>query len=383
MLQRLIFEKIEQRILAGTVAFLAIMVLVGWIAINEGGRMQAFEEQYLARSIERGATLFNANCSTCHGPDGRGLAGRAPALNSPYLFGHNFLAELDREILALTLENNNTATTPERRTENETRLGELNAQRDALISQIMTSIANIPGDYDPARPARLGNLNWSGSARSFIYTTLVHGRPTSLQYWNGQQMVAWGQQAGGPLRSDQLDDLTNFILNYDRGSNWTLEDLVAVKQFPITPIDSALAGPPRETIATGDQATFDPSTLDLAAIDAELANYTGDPQSGQTLYNGALGCSGCHLAAAVAPPLEGTWTRVLDVRLQDAANAGLTGEQYVAHSILYPGSYLAPGAPYIEGTYPNVMLPNFAVRITYQELADLVAFIKTHDEPLP
>jgi mono/diheme cytochrome c family protein len=101
MLQRLLVERIEHRIIVGTVAFLAIMVLVGWIAINEGARMQAFERQYAGRSVERGAALYMTYCSTCHQVDGRGAVGRAPALNSPHLFGHDFLAEQRSEITAL------------------------------------------------------------------------------------------------------------------------------------------------------------------------------------------------------------------------------------------------------------------------------------------
>ena len=51
-LQRLLVNRIEQRILVGTVAFLATLVLVGWIAINEGGRMAAFDKEFTGRSIE-------------------------------------------------------------------------------------------------------------------------------------------------------------------------------------------------------------------------------------------------------------------------------------------------------------------------------------------
>ena len=77
MFQRLLIEKMEHRIIVGTLSFLGIMVLTGWIAINEGGRMRSFERQFLARSIERGGQLFAANCSECHGLDGRGLTGAA------------------------------------------------------------------------------------------------------------------------------------------------------------------------------------------------------------------------------------------------------------------------------------------------------------------
>jgi mono/diheme cytochrome c family protein len=377
MLQRLIFERIEQRILVGTLSFLAIMVLVGWIAINEGGRMQAFDQQFLARSIERGASLYAANCSTCHGLDSRGLGGRAPALNSPYLFGHDYFADLNRESATLNSEKINATTTPERVAEIDARLAEIETERAARLAQF-GGLANIPGSYDPTRPSRLANLEYAGSLPSFLRTTLIHGRPNSSQYWDNP-MVAWSQLAGGPLRMDQIDDLVNYILNYDKGDAWTVEDALAVRQYPVTVVDAALAGPPRETIAPPET---DPSTLDLAMITQELANFQGNPQNGQTLYNGALGCSGCHLNAVVAPPMEGTWTRVTE---SHAALAGLDDPvEYVVHSILYPGEFLAPGEPYIDQpNYPNAMPANFAGRLTYQELADLVAFIQTHDEPVP
>jgi mono/diheme cytochrome c family protein len=371
MLQRLIFERIEQRILVGTLSFLGIMVLVGWIAINEGARMQAFDQQYLARSIERGGMLFSANCSTCHGTDGLG-SGRAPALNSPYLFGHDFLADLNLEQTTLERERDAEGTTPERVTEIEARLVEIQTERDARLASMQAAV-NAPGDYDPTAPSRLSNLEWGGSLRSFVLTTLIHGRVNSNQYWN-DPMVAWGQIAGGPLRTDQLEDLTNYILNYDKGSNWTIDDLLAVRQFPINVVNSELAGEPVEGIAEPDT---DPTTLDLAAIDTELTNFQGDPTNGQALYNGTvLGCSGCHMNAAVAPPTEGTWTRVLDVRLADPANAGLTGEQYLAHSILHPSLYVAPD-------YAAAMPSNFSGRVSYQDLADLIAYLKTQDQPLP
>ncbi|MDX2141363.1 MAG: cytochrome c [Chloroflexota bacterium] len=376
MLQRLIFERIEQRILVGTLSFLAIMVLVGWIAINEGGRMAAFETQYLARSIERGAYLYMANCSTCHGTDGLGGAGRAPALNSPYLFGHDYLADLNREQSGLEREKLNSATTQERITEIDARLAEIETERNARLSALAAA-TETPGDYNPEAPSRLSNLGWTGSLRSFLLTTLIHGRPNSIQYWGGNQMVAWGQLAGGPLRTDQLEDLTNFILNWDKGDAWTTDDALAVRQWPISVVDVALAGPPRETIAP---AGTDPSTLDLSAINAEVANFQGDPQNGQSLYNGTLGCAGCHLQAAVAPPMEGTWTRVT---VSHAPLAGLEPTEYLVHSILYPGEFLAPGEPYIPGTYPNAMLPNYSERLTYQELADLIAYLQTQDQEVP
>jgi mono/diheme cytochrome c family protein len=364
-LQRLLVERIEHRILVGTVAFLAIMVLVGWIAINEGGRMQAFERQYLARSIERGAALFANNCTSCHGPDGRGLTGIAPALNSPYLFGHDFLAAIIAEADTLSAERGAESTTDARRAEIDTRLGELDAQRTSLLAQMQPAVDR---GYDPEAASRLRNLGWTSTLYQFVFTTLVHGRPASSSYWP-QPMAAWSQVAGGPLRSDQLDDLTNYVLNWDKGDQWTLEDLNAVNQFPIQPVDPA-------TVVTDPNRQVVGSQTPTETLVTELAAFVGDPNNGQTLYNGALACAGCHLNAAVAPPTEGTWTRVQEVRITDPQIPGYTGDMYLAESIIHPNAYVAPGYS------ANVMPPNFGDRLTYQELADLIAYLKSHDEPI-
>jgi mono/diheme cytochrome c family protein len=361
-LQRLLINRLEQRILVGVLAFLGIMVLVGWIAINEGGRMQVFERQYSARAIERGASLFNSTCSPCHGTDGFGSA-RAPALNSPYLFGHDYLAENTSERTALEAELNSEGLTDARREEINTRLAALDTERQGLITQMQ---AAIDKGYDPEAPSRLANLGWTSGLHNFIYTTLVHGRPTSSAYWPAA-MPAWSQLAGGPLRSDQLEDLTTYILNWDKGDGWTVEDLLAINQFPIVP---GAAG------ATAVENPIGVNT-EIAAIMEGLAGVTGDLQRGQEYYTGTTyACFGCHGNAAVAPPMEGTWTRVEEVRLQDAQFAGYTGEQYLAESITHPHAYVV--SPYPDGVMPDT----FADRMDYQILADIIAYLKSQDQPL-
>ncbi len=109
-----------------------------------------------------------------------------------------------------------------------------------------------------------------------------------------------------------------------------------------------------------------------------LEGVTGDPQRGQQLYMGQgtpqLPCSGCHLNASVAPPMEGTWTRVQNDRLQQPQFSGYTGEEYIADSIIHPSDYVVP-------TYTdNVMPKNFGDLLTYQDLADLIAYLKTQDQ---
>ncbi len=367
-LQGLIFQKIEHRIIAGTVAFLAMMAIIGWIAINEPGRMASFEQQYLARSIERGAALFATNCTECHGTDGRGVVGRAPALNSPYLFGHDFYGAIDRETSNLEAELNNPNTTEERRTEIQARLTELQTERAALGTQL-AAVSTTPGFYDPEAPSRLTNLVWGSSLYNFVYTTLVHGRPPSSSYWN-EPMASWIQTGGGPLRPDEGQDIVNYILNWDKGEDWTVEDLLAVRQFPIRPVDPA-------TVVASDVETIG---TDIAAILNEVSAFQGDPQNGMALYTGAVyACSSCHAVSAVAPLTEGTWTRAEEVRLQDPAVTALlpeaTGDAYLVFSITHPHEYLVP-------PYGPVMPTNFGERMTYQDLADILAYLRSQDQPI-
>lgn len=386
MLQRLLIEKIENRILVGVTMFLGIMVLVGWLAINEPGRMQAFEQQYLGRSIERGAALYANSCTSCHGPDARGLVGIAPGLNNPVLFGHDFLAgirlETERlqtaqaQIEALNTELSADGTTDERKAEIEAllaplteefgvnpsdsiaaQLAELETQRTAFTAQIQPAIEK---GYDPETLYnRLQYLGWGGTLEAFIHTTLISGRPTSESYWP-QPMAAWSQTAGGPLRDDQIQDLTNYILNFNR--DWTIEDLLAVNQFAVRPGQ------------TSSSAIENPVGTDVAAILAELETVTGDPNNGQTLYNGALACAGCHSAGLVAPKTEETWLAISQGdRLNDPALAGSTPDHYLVESIIVPQAYTVPG-------FAQAMPQNFGERLDIQMLADIVAYIKSYDQ---
>jgi len=394
MFERILVGKIENRITVGIVAFVGTMVLLGWAAINEGGRMLALEETYQARSIEQGAALFSVNCTRCHGPDGRGLAGYAPGLNNPQLFGYDFYPEVTAQVNALEAErvaleteagSNEVPVTPERQAEITARLAEIDSEIAALNAPRETDLAAaIELGYNPSRPDRLQNLGWVGTRDSFILTTLIHGRPTSINYWQNGAMPAWSQTAAGPLRMDQLEDLVNYIQNWDKGDQWTVDDLFAVKQFAIEPVNGApLQALIDQLQASGGELPV-PVGSDVAAVLTELEGVTGDSARGDALYHNQassqlgqkLACTGCHIQTAngTGPMADGTWTRINEIRLQDPALAGYTPEQYVVESILRPGAYVAPG-------FQNLMLANFGERITLQDLADLLAYIQTLDQP--
>ena len=329
-LQRLLVNRIEQRIIVGTVAFLATLVLVGWIAINEGGRMAAFDKEFSGRAIEDGAMLFASNCSPCHGTDGRGSA-RAPALNSPLLFGYDYLADIHKQREALTTEARPADDDRCPQDRNHAGTGGPGYTGDARRRPHFRRA--IDKGYNPDEFNRLLNLGWAGSLHNYIYSTVFSGRPNSATYWP-QPMPNWAQPTGGPLRIDQVEDLTQFVLNFDKGDGWTVDDLLAVNQFPKAAADPAIVAQMQSQLDLMQQnggvlPTYVGVDTAVADIMPRLQELTGDPQRGghalQRSRPPALPCSGCHLNGAIAPPMEGTWTRIQDVRLKRAEVRGLDG----------------------------------------------------------
>ena len=134
-MNRLIIENVEGRITLGIVMFVAIMILIGWVAINEPARMASFTEQQEGRAIERGADRFAANCSGCLGVNGQG-SGLAPALNSPHFFGYDFMADVNSDIVRFQREE----------ADLQNVITELTTRKDELVPALGALTADDPGD---------------------------------------------------------------------------------------------------------------------------------------------------------------------------------------------------------------------------------------------
>lgn len=136
----------------GTLAIAAVIGALAFLAIGEQNRMVDFTSAFEARQIEQGATLFANNCSPCHGPQGRGIEGVAPALNSASLFDGT----------------------------------------------------------------RLQDIGFSGTVEDFVHATVASGRPVpSAGTSYPQRMPTWSQEFGGPLRGDQIDNVVAFVMNWE------------------------------------------------------------------------------------------------------------------------------------------------------------------------
>ena len=116
---------------------------------------------------------------------------------------------------------------------------------------------------------------------------------------------------------------------------------------------------------------------DVDAIVFELDALHGDPLAGQQLYNGAqpalggamLGCAGCHENESAAPMTAATWTRVNEIRLLLPQFADYDERRYLVESIVQPQAFVVSG-------YDNVMPDIYAMQLTPQNLADIVALLR-------
>jgi mono/diheme cytochrome c family protein len=154
----------QVKIIIGTISFMLTMIILGFAALREPARLEAFALAQQGREIENGARIFFANCATCHGIDGKAEQCFDAASGEPI----------------------------------------------ACQGLPLNSYFLLCGD----RPERLELLNWQGTKQTFVESTIAAGRP-------GTAMPTWSEQFGGPMRGDQVHDVASFVLN------WESEELCA------------------------------------------------------------------------------------------------------------------------------------------------------------
>ncbi|MBE2197566.1 MAG: c-type cytochrome [Anaerolinea sp.] len=280
----------QVKIIIGTISFMLTMIILGFAAIREPARLAEFTLAREGRQVESGAALYESQCATCHGVDGDATECYDVATGE----------QIGCQGLPLN------------------------------YNQLLC------GDTS----ARMTALNWEGSKAAFIQATISSGR-------YGTSMPTWAQEYGGPLRTDEIVDITRFVLNW-------------------------------ETVALCSQPLFEypwPET-----IEELLATFpTGDAARGEELYT-TYGCSGCHgnledPASAAVGPWQGDLPTTAGTRVE-----GLSGAQYVYESILYPNNYVVPECPNAACTDPSSMPSNFPLRMgdseqKPQDLIDIMAFL--------
>jgi len=163
-------------------------------------------------------------------------------------------------------------------------------------------------------------------------------------------MPTWAQRFGGPLRDDQVQDVTNYILSW------------------------------QASVSAQPTVVF----TDAIGSDLTVELPTGDPARGEQLWNKGVSfasgkpapCSACHSLVTgqeptTGPALEGIGARAATpVPGQDAAT-------YIRHSIQAPGDFLVPGEKFVTAEGKSVMPATLGNDMDAQDLADLIAFLLT------
>jgi hypothetical protein len=124
--------------------------------------------------------------------------------------------------------------------------------------------------------------------------------------------------------------------------------------------------------------TSEPEPTSLPEVDLDMELPEGDPKRGEGRALG-YGCLGCH-QEAYAPLFEageglpGMAGRG-ELRLADPDYQGraTTDREYLIESILLPQIYLVPGE------WGDPMPTTYALRITDQELANILAWLETFE----
>jgi cytochrome c2 len=272
------------------------VITIGMVWLTEEQRMARFEAMHKAKAIENGALLYEQYCATCHGPEGEGVPGKGPDLN-PGVFQH---------------------------------YEQLKAQ------------------------------GYANSLRNFIKLSIAAGRPIRSTYRSeevyAEAMPTWSQDFGGPMRPDEIENLVEFILNWQA------------------------AGP-----APAPMPSF-------TAVGSDLTQPLppGDPKRGEALWNQevkqasgiAASCKACHSLkpgeVLVGPSMAGIATLAAErIRAPDYKGQAKTPEEYIRESIQQPNAYIVEPDKYAAAPGVSKMPATLGNQMSAQDLADLIAFLMT------
>jgi cytochrome c2 len=184
-------------------------------------------------------------------------------------------------------------------------------------------------EYVSVTPSeRMKELGWTGSVLNYIKGVTAAGIPVkSNSMWN-ENHPTFAQAYGGPLREDQVGNISAFV------ANWALAPY------------------------TGEDVIVAPVPGAGGAAKATAVPLTADQEAGKALF-ASTGCIGCHAikgnkdaVGAVGPNLTKIWSDseaiiksddyLKNVKDQPASK---TAEEYVIQSIYYPNAYIFPKCP--------------------------------------
>lgn len=209
---------------------------------------------------------------------------------------------------------------------------------------------------------RLKDLSYAGTMRDFVGSTVTSGRPSkAVSQWS-VMMPTWSNRFGGPLRDDQIVNVTNFVLN------WETEALQQTDaEDPWIPFQDAPSSGDVGGETAGD------------AVDAAEASGPRPPQQlfTKNIPDG-MGCYACHNIDAPQTTTERGAIGPNLGNLPEVAGTmvpGMSAEDYVRTSILQPNDFI------VEGYMAGIMPQDFGTRMTEEEINSLVAWLLDPNHP--
>jgi mono/diheme cytochrome c family protein len=154
---------LDRLLLTVAAAIVLLSLLLLFLAAAEPSRLRQAADAAQGGAIEQGALLYSLHCRSCHGHKGEGVGQLGPALADVSFF-----------------------------------------------------------------TGRLAEVGWQTSLKEYVMSAIEYGRMMGtrpIYAGNGSTavMAPWHQRYGGPLRSDEVENLTSFILNWERTADGTVQ----------------------------------------------------------------------------------------------------------------------------------------------------------------
>ena len=197
---------------------------------------------------------------------------------------------------------------------------------------------------------RLNDMGFTGSQYDYVALTVAAGRPSKVSTQWSVVMPTWSVDYGGPLRNDQVENLSHYVMNWESAAL-----AQSAEEDPWIPFEDAPSKASPEDLAAGGADTGD----------------TGGPRPPEELFV-SMGCAGCHNLDEPQTddnrgPVAPNMGNLIDHGSQRVD--GQTAEEYVYNSIVNPNSFV------VESYLANVMPQNLSVLMTEEEIQGLVAWL--------
>ncbi len=200
-------------------------------------------------------------------------------------------------------------------------------------------------------PALRNNKFIQTGAAQDIFDTIAQGRP-------GTEMPAWLQANGGPLTSDQINNVAAY-----------LHSLQNVEPMPTS---TPMPPEPTETPEPPDAPTPEPAQPSGGGNPGPAAALTGDAANGRTLFG--VECASCHGPEGVqgVPNPGSDDGAVPPLNPIDSTLVNADPKVFATNLDLFLEHGSSP-----EGDNPLIKMPSFgdSQLLTPQQIADVIAYV--------